>query len=125
MVALTPGTNAQQACGYAGQNVPGNADPSKATTNAHGGCTNPYDGQQICRGGSPRDFNNFAVFEAVRLHRQRLMFGANYRYEMVMAGAQLITDLLNPSDANSGKNKADLKNEDRQWTVVLELGAVF
>lgn len=125
LVDLTPGTNAQQACGYAGQNVPGNADPSKATASPTGGVTNTYDGQQICRGGSARDFNNNAVFDAVRVHRQRLMFGANYRYEMVMAGAQLITDLLSPGDANSGQNKADLKDQDRQWTVVLELGAVF
>ncbi len=125
LVDLTPGTNAQQACGYAGQNVPGNADPSKAATSPTGAITNTYDGQQICRGGSPRDFNNNAVFQAVRVHRQRLMFGANYRYEVLLVGAQLITDLLNPSDANSGKNKADLKGEDRQWTAVLELGAVF
>jgi hypothetical protein len=125
LVDLTPGTNAQQACGYVGQNLPGNADPTKAVTSPTGTVTNTYDGQQICRGGSARDFNNNAVFEAVRVHRQRLMFGMNYRYEMVMAAAQVITDLLNPSDANSGKNKTDLKGEDRQWTVVLELGAVF
>lgn len=125
LIDLTPGTNAQQACGYGGQNVPGNADPSKAVTGPTGTVTNTYDGQQICRGGSARDFNNNAVFEAVRIHRQRLMFGMNYRYEMVLAGAQVITDLLSPSDANSGKNQSDLKGESRQWTVVLELGAVF
>jgi hypothetical protein len=125
LVDLTPGTNAQQACGYAGQNVPGNPDPNKTSTSATGAVTNTYDGQQICRGGSPRDFNNNAVFDAVRVHRQRLMFGMNYRYEMVLAGAQVITDLLNSSDANSGKNKSDLKGEARQWTLVLELGAMF
>jgi len=124
LVDLTPGTNALGACGYAGQNVPGNPDPNKTVTN---GATvnNVYDGQQVCRGGSPRDFNNNIVFEAVRVRRQRLLFGLNYRYEMVMAGAQVITDLLSPSDANSGANKTALKGEDRQWTVVLELGAMF
>ena len=121
LVDLTPGTNAVQACGYGGQNVPGNPDPTKTNTNG----SNVYDGQQICRGGSARDFNNNAVFDAVRLRRQRLMFGMNYRYEMVMAGAQVITDLVSPSDANSGANKTTLKNEDRQWTLVLELGAMF
>lgn len=124
LVDLTPGTNALGACGYAGQNVPGNADPSKTATTSTS-TSNVYDGQQICRGGTPRDFNNNVVFDAVRVHRQRLMFGMNYRYEMVMAGAQLITDLLNPSDANTGANKTVLKGEGRQWTAVLELGAMF
>ena len=125
LVDLTPGTNALGACGYAGQNQPGTPDPSKATTSGALGSTNVYDGQQICKGGTSRDFNNNVVFDNVRVNRQRLMFGMNYRYEMVMAGAQVITDLLSPSDANSGVNKAQLKGEARQWTVVLELGAMF
>lgn len=115
LVDLTPGTDAQGSCGYAGTNVPGTGDPKKTY----------YDGQPVCRGGNANDFNNNTVFNPVRLHRQRLMFGANYRYEMVMLGAQLITDLLSPGDANSGANKTDLKDEDRQWTIVLDLGAVF
>ena len=116
LVDLSPGTDAQGYCGYTGSNVPGTADPAK----------NYYDGQPVCRsGGSPNDFNNNTVFNAVRVHRQRLMFGANYRYEMVMLGAEFITDLLSPGDANSGANKDDLKDEDRQWTIVLDLGAVF
>jgi hypothetical protein len=125
LVDLTPGTNAQGACNYGGQNVPGNPDPSKTSTDASGNTRTVYDGQQICRGGSPRDFNNNVVFEPVRVHRQRLLFGLHYRYEMLLAGAQLITDLLSPTDANSGQNKADLKDERRQSTVVLELGAMF
>ena len=40
------------------------------------------------------------------------MFGFNYRYEMVMAGATFITDLLSPGDANTGANKPDLKDAD-------------
>jgi len=124
LVDLTPGTNALAACGYAGQNVPGNPDPNKTVTSG-GTVSNVYDGQQVCRGGSARDFNNNTVFDAVCVHRQRLMFGLNYRYEMVLAGAQVITDLLSPSDANSGANRSVLKGEARQWTAVLELGAMF
>jgi len=116
LVDLTPGTDATGYCNYGGNNVPGNADPSKTYR----------DGQPICKsGGSPADFNNNTVFNQVRVHRQRLMFGMNYRYEMVMLGAEFITDLLSPSDANTGANKADLKGEDRQWTLVLDLGAMF
>ena len=125
LVDLTPGTSAQGACNYAGQNVPGNPDPSKTHTDANGKVSTVYDGQQICNGGSARDFNNNVVFEPVRVHRQRLLFGLHYRYEMLLAGAQVMTDLLSPSDANSGQNKADLKDEKRQSTVVLEVGAMF
>ncbi|MEO7037100.1 MAG: hypothetical protein ABI548_24315 [Polyangiaceae bacterium] len=128
LVDLTPGTNAVQACGYTGPNVPGNPDPnpSKQTKpDASGKTSQVYDGQPVCSSGSTRDFNNNAVFNPVRLHRQRLIFGMNYRYEMVMVGAQFMTDLLSPSDANTGSNKDDLKGEARQWTLGLELGAVF
>ena len=79
LIDLTPGTDALRYCNYAGQNVPGNPDPNKPGVN---------DGQPICKGGSPLDFNNNAVFKAVRLERHRLIFGLNYRYEMVMLGGQ-------------------------------------
>jgi hypothetical protein len=125
LVDLTPGTNAVQACGYTGPNVPGNPDPNKTFTDTSGKAHNVYDGQPVCSAGSTRDFNNNTVFNAVRLHRQRLIFGMNYRYEMVMVGAQFLTDMLSPSDANSGANKTDLKGEARQWTLGFELGAVF
>ena len=125
LVDLTPGTSAIGYCNYAGSNVPGNPDPSQ-TYKDTSGVHNIYTGQPVCKsGGSPSDFNNNTVFDPVRVHRQRLMFGLNYRYEMVMAGAQFITDLLSPSDANSGANKTDLEGEARQWTLVLELGAMF
>jgi len=117
LVDLTPGTDAQGYCNYAGSNVPGSKDPNKSY----------YDGQPVCKAGagSAADFNNNTVFAPVRVHRQRLMFGANYRYEMVTGGAQFITDIVSPSDANSGANKSDLKGEARQWTLVLQLGAHF
>jgi hypothetical protein len=125
LIDLTPGTNAAEACNYSGQNVPGNADPKKTFTDANGVVHNVYDGQPVCNGGSPRDFNNNIVFDPVRVHRQRLIVGLNYRYEVLTVGGQFMTDLLNPSDANSGTNKIDLKGEDRQWNLALELGAMF
>ncbi len=115
LIDLTPGTDAISYCNFSGPNVPG---PNNSS--------NEYNGQPVCNGGHPRDFNNNVVFNKVRLERQRLMFGANYRYEMVMLGAQFITDIVDPADAqNSDADKADLANEDRQWTVVVELGAMF
>jgi hypothetical protein len=143
LVDLTPGTDAINYCNFAGPNVPSNPDPSK------GGV---FDGQPVCRGGSPLDFNNNVVFDKARLERQRLLFGANYRYEMVMFGIQFITDIVDPEDAQAGDDKTTivtpgtrdangvpvtgptvseqtddqiLKGEDRQWTIVLELGAMF
>jgi hypothetical protein len=116
LVDLTPGTDAQNYCNYAGSNVPGNQDPKKTVA----------DGQPVCAGGSPLDFNNNVVFNSVRLERHRIMAGVNYRYEMLMAGGQFITDLLPPEDAQTDDaDKKALKGEDRQWTIVLELGAMF
>ena len=116
LVDLTPATDPVGYCNYAGQNVPGNLDPNKSQP----------DGQPVCTGGSPLDFNNNVVFDKVRLERQRLMFGANYRYEMVMIGGQFITDIVDPSAAqNSDQDKKDLEGEKRQWTIVLEAGAMF
>ncbi|HEY8946011.1 MAG TPA: hypothetical protein VIM73_17200, partial [Polyangiaceae bacterium] len=118
-VDLTPGTDAQGYCGYAGINVPGNPDPRK----------DEYDGQPICTapGENPHlDFNNNVVFDPVRLERHRILAGISYRYEMITAGAEVITDLVRPAAAQSSeKDEAILEDEKRQWTVVLELGAVF
>jgi hypothetical protein len=125
LVDLTPGTNAIGACNYSGPNVPGNAGPNKTSSDPAGHVQNVYDGAPVCNGGSARDFNNNVVFNSVRLQRQRLIFGMNYRYEQVKFGAQFMTDLLSPGDSNSGVNRTDLKDEDRQWTLALELGAVF
>ncbi len=117
LIDLTPGTDAVGYCNFAGPNVPGNPDPSKA---------GQFDGQPVCNGGSPLDFNNNVVFNKVRLERQRLLIGVNYRYEMVMLGGQFITDIVDPADAqNSDQDTEALKGEDRQWTIVLEAGAMF
>src|SRR6185503_4682215 len=53
LVDLTPGTDALGYCNYTGQNIPGNADPDKSVNNVP-----TYDGQPVCDGGSPLDFNN-------------------------------------------------------------------
>ncbi|MEZ4223398.1 MAG: hypothetical protein R3B13_20800 [Polyangiaceae bacterium] len=117
LVDLTPATDAVGYCNYAGPNVPGNGDINKP---------GQFDGQPVCINGSPLDFNNNVVFNKARLERQRLMIGLNYRYEMVMVGGQFITDIVDPADAqNSDSDSEDLKGEDRQWTIVLEAGAMF
>jgi len=129
LVDLTPGTDGLGYCNYAGNNVPGNPDPDKA----QGGSQNPngtqgqlYDGQPVCNGGSPLDFNNNVVFNNARLERQRVIAGVNYRYEMVMVGAEFLMDLVPPGDAQNDKeDKELLKDEDRQWTLVFELGGMF
>ncbi len=118
LVDLTPGTDALRYCNYAGQNLPGNTDPD--ATNA------PSDGQPICNGGSPLDFNNNVVFKNARLERQRFILGLNYRYEMVMLGGQFLMDLVPPEDAqDSEADKLALKGEERQYTLSFELGAMF
>ncbi len=125
MVDLTPATDAQGVCGYSGSNVPGNPDPRKK--DAQGNYI--YDGQPVCRGagaGAHLDFNNNAVFDAARLERHRLLVGFTYRYELLKAGVEFITDLTTPAAAQSSdKDEADLKGESRQWTLAVELGAAF
>jgi hypothetical protein len=118
LIDLTPATDAVQYCNYAGDNLPGprRPDPDDGS----------FDGQPVCEGGSPLDFNNNTVFDRVRLERQRLMFGLNYRFEVLMLGGQFITDIVDPEDAqNSNEDEADLAGENRQWAIVLELGGVF
>ncbi len=117
LIDLTPGTDALRYCNYAGQNVPGNRDPAQPAAT----------GQPICRGNaSPLDFNNNVVFKPARLERHRLIFGLNYRYEMVMVGGQFLVDAVPPADAqNDATDKEDLKDEARQYTMSFELGAMF
>lgn len=122
LIDLTPATDAIQACNYSGSAVPGNPDPGKVTSSGQ----SIYDGGPVCRGGQAYDFNNNSVFEPVRLRRHRLLVGTNYRYEMVMVGAQLIMDLVPPANAQYTQSGKDfLAGEDKQYSFVLELGAVF
>ncbi len=122
LVDFTPATDAIQSCNYGGSSVPGNPDPTR--TNAAG--QHIYDGGPVCRGGQGYDFNNNTVFDPVRLRRHRLMFGTNYRYEMVKVGFQFIMDLVPPENAQYLETeKGYLKGEDKQYSFVLELGAAF
>jgi hypothetical protein len=122
IIDLTPATDAVQACNYSGSAVPGNPDPNKTTSTGE----HAYDGSPVCRGGQGADFNNNAVFDAVRLRRHRMLFGLNYRYEMVMIGGQFIMDLVPPSSAQPDANNSKvLSGEAKQYSFVFELGAMF
>jgi hypothetical protein len=134
LIDTTPGTDAVGYCQTKGPNVPGNGDPTKPGV---------YDGQPVCaKNGSPIDFNNNVVFSpAARLERQRIMFGLDYRFEMVSFGAEFITDLIAPADAQAGSSsfevpgpngKVTVKNDKdalagvpRQWSLVFQLGVYF
>jgi len=111
LIDTTPNTDPVGLCGYQGPNVPGTP-----------GSEEPYDGQPVCDGGTPLDFNNTFVFDAVRLQRQRIIVGANYRFEMVVFGLQYLTDLQDPSSA-SGDD--DLDGVPKQYTFSVQLGAMF
>lgn len=123
LIDLTPATDALRYCNYAGQNLPGNTDPGAFANPPR---AVPNDGQPICNGGSPLDFNNNVVFNNARLERHRLIFGLSYRYEMVMLGGQFLIDAVPPADAqNDDADAAILDGESRQFTLSFELGAMF
>jgi len=117
VVDFTPKTDAFDSCKYAGVNAPGQTPQ----------VSSGYSGQPICTGtGQVWDFNNNRIFEPARLRRQRLLLGASVRYETFMFGAQLIADLVSPSDAQSGSaSKRALAGENRQYSGVFELGVMF
>jgi hypothetical protein len=94
LIDTTPATDPVGYCNQSGQNQPGSKDPIKTA----------YDGQPVCAGGSPIDFNNNVVFHNARLERQRMIVGLNYRYEMVSIGGEFIFDLVDPADAQSHKD---------------------
>ena len=94
LIDTTPATDPVGYCQQTGTNIPGRADPTRTQ----------FDGQPVCAGGSPLDYNNNVVFSQARLERQRLMFGLDYRYEMVSFGMEFITDIVDPSDAQVGGN---------------------
>ncbi len=138
LIDLTPNTDPITACGYRGDNNPATPDADKSA----------FDGQPNCSGSSA-DFNNNVVFDAIRLTRHRINFGAQLRYQMMYFGVHAITDILTPAEANtkkldvvdpsdpSGQTTLQLNNfEDdprtegndalkAQWTMSVELGAAF
>jgi hypothetical protein len=127
LIDLTPNTDAVNYCGYGGPNTPASPDPNKVE----------FDGQPGCATGSSADFNNTAVFDAVRLTRHRLNFGVQLRFQMVKLGVQFLTDIVDPADANKGEDYESPDPEDptrmindfegvkKQWTLSIDLGAVF
>ncbi|MBI4702035.1 MAG: hypothetical protein HY744_12930 [Deltaproteobacteria bacterium] len=140
LVDLTPNTDALSHCGYKGDNTPVQSEPDKSK----GG----FDGQPLCAGSSG-DFNNTVVFEAARIHRHRINFGAELRFQALHVGVHAVTDVIAPKDANA-KTESEYDPSDptgvktiqlnkladdprtegndevkRQWTVAVELGAVF
>lgn len=114
VIDFTPAESALQGCGFAGPNEPGTP-----------GAEEPYDGSPVCSPiGTTGDFNNNRVFDPVRLQRQRLLFGANYRYEILTVGAQLMLDVFNQTKIN--KDEADaLKGEPSNAAFSLQVGAQF
>lgn len=83
------------------------------------------DAQNTPPGAAP-DVENDAEFGDVTLERRRVLVGVGYRFELLKAGVQIMTDLVSPSSAQSSDADADdLAGEARQWAVALELGAAF
>jgi hypothetical protein len=118
LIDLTPNTDAIDYCGYAGTNTPATPDPTK------GGA---HDGQPICKTGSSADFNNTAVFNAVRLNRHRMFGGIHIRAQMVMLGFQFMYDLIDPAAANpvSAGQTNPYSDVKRQMTLAFDIGAIF
>jgi hypothetical protein len=123
LIDSTPNVDPLGYCGYVGSNVPGGTPNPPAGGPSAGP---PFSGQPVCSAdGSSADTANTFVFTRTRITRYRLIAGLNYRYEMVFVGGQFITDLIDPSDANSGSEAAALQGMPRQWTLAFDLGALF
>jgi hypothetical protein len=104
-IDATPNTDALGYCNYQGQ--------SSST------------GQPICAGGSPADLSNLGVFDQARITRHRIVLGLSFRYEILVLGAEFITDLIEPADANRGAEAQALAGTSRQSTIAFQLGAAF
>jgi len=130
LIDLTPNTDAINYCGFTGTNTPATPDPNKSWN----------DGQPVCTYGTSADFNNNAVFNAVRLTRHRLNFGMQFRFQMIKIGGHFITDLMSPEEANTGADyeiqridptTGNTVTENKfagvasQWTLAVDIGAIF
>ena len=121
VVDLTPGENAIQACGLVGPSIPGTRDRDR------------NDGSPVCSpGGSTSDFANNRIFEPVSIMRQRLLFGMNYRYEILTVGGQVMADVFNSArnmndDAEAFVFKAEQDEGGNvgNFSFALQLGAQF
>lgn len=127
LIDLTPNTDAVNYCGFSGVNTPATPDPSKQDR----------DGQPICGSGTPADFNNSVVFDAVRLNRHRGIAGAQVRANMFRFGAQVMFDLMSPASANPSQTREvedansvvtqvnDLDGVPSQFAFALDAGVIF
>jgi hypothetical protein len=114
VIDFTPAESALQACGFAGPEVPGTP-----------GASEPYDGSPVCApNGNVDDFNNNRVFSPVRLQRQRLIFGVNYRYEILTVGGQLMIDVFDQTKINKDDAEA-LEGEPSNTAFSFQVGAQF
>jgi hypothetical protein len=101
----TPNVDAQQQCGAEGN------DPTTGAPRCRNKLPNGADANA--------DFGNNFTFQKVRIHRNRALFGLNYRYELVWLGSQIAFDINEPKDEQSvvvGR---------RQWTLSFEGGVFF
>lgn len=128
-VDLTPGRDALAECGYRGPNVPGTSTAGSAAAGS------AFDGTPVCSSGSGADFANAGAFGETEIFRHRVLIGLSYRKELLRLGAELITDLLPPDEAQSDEGVAtslscegadgECRPSPRQVTLVLQVGAAF
>jgi hypothetical protein len=126
LIDLTPNTDAIDYCGFGGTSTP--ATPTPGTKS-----NDPQSGQPICKTGSSADFNNTAVFNAVRLNRHRIVAGLNLRVQMVTFGGQFMYDLVDPASANpvsAGQTNLFAASSTapavtKQMTLAFDIGAIF
>ena len=118
IIDFTPAESALQGCDYQGPDVPGTPGASD------------LDGSPVCTGDNS-DFNNNAVFDPVRIRRQRLLFGLQYRYEILIVGAQVMADVfdsavgLNPEEKEVFQEEKDEGGNVGNFAFALQLGARF
>ncbi len=106
IIDTTPNVDPLQRCGYTG------ADPQTGA---------PMCRNKLSDGKTPdnSDFNNNVTFNKARIHRNRIMAGLNYRYEIMYVAGQFMTDITDPSSENENLFGG------RQWTTVFEAGVFF
>jgi hypothetical protein len=105
VVDATPNVDPVQQCGQTGNN--------------------PQTGAPICSNKLPNgadanhDYANNFTFDKVRVHRNKVIFALNYKYELLWLGSQIGFDFNLPKDEDTslvGK---------RQWTLTFEAGVNF
>jgi hypothetical protein len=108
VVDSTPNVDALQSCGYTGRQP--NGEPA---------CANTVAGPNGKPVANNSDFNNDMTFDAVRVTRERMIIGVNYRLELLYLASQILFDIPAPNSSD-----ADLSTT-RQWTMSLEAGVFF